>query len=95
MVRKVFGRFQPSFGGNFLEASSQIYIHMSKPAVLLFFFQEETDNNFCIQQDTAWVEGMGLSHQFLFPQNLFFSISNLQADMLLTVLRAMFAPIWA
>lgn len=78
---------------------------MSKPAGLLLFFgfgfcvvlffQEETDD-FCIQQDAVWVEGMGLSQQFLFPQNIYFSISNLQVDMLLTLLRLLlFTPICA
>lgn len=67
VVRKKFGTFQPSFGGKFSELSNQISIHMSKPASLGSYFQEETDNDFCIQQDTAWVEVMRLSHQFLFP----------------------------
>lgn len=48
----------------FSEASRLIYIHMSKPvdSFFFFFFQEEADNDFCIQQRTAWVEGMGFSY---------------------------------
>lgn len=67
---KKFGRFHPSFKRNFSEPSSPKYTHTSKPASLGFYFQGKTDNHFCIQQDTASVEIIGLSHKFLFP--LFF-----------------------
>lgn len=93
---KKIGRFQPSLEGNFSESSSQIHTCMSKPASLGFYFQDKTYNHFCIQQDTAWVEIMGLSHQFLLPLSFFFSISDFQVDMLLTALRLMmFAPVYA
>ena len=41
---------------------------------LLFgaFFSGGTDIDFCIRQDTVWVEGVGLSHQFFFPTKYIF-----------------------
>lgn len=56
---------------------------MPKPADN--FLQEEADNNFCIQQDTVCVEGMGFSHYFLFSDNTFFFIFNLQVDTLIAL----------
>lgn len=90
-LEKFLAGFSQALGEIFSEASSQIYIHMTKFAVWGFFSQG-TDIDFCIQQDTVWVEGVGLSHQLFSPQNIFFFISNL----LLTVLGLLlFAPVCA
>lgn len=64
--------WQTSFEGNFSEPPSQIYIHISKPVSLGFYFQDEIDNHFYIRQDTTGIEVMGLSHQFSLL--LFFSL---------------------
>lgn len=74
--------WQSSFEGKFSEHSSQIYIHISKPVSLGFYFQDEIDNHFYIRQDTTWIEVMGLSQQFLLPLFFFPSISSLQVGII-------------
>jgi len=82
-IRKFLAGFSQTLGDFFSEDSRLIYVYMPKPADN--FLQEEADNNFCIQQDTVCVEGMGFSHYFLFSDNTFFFIFNLQVDTLLAL----------